>query len=284
MTWWIGAIPSRDDPVWDVSSEKTPHMTILYLGDPSAYLDEDKVAEYVGHAASMLDRFGLSVDRRDVLGDDQADVIFFSDRYLPEDLKNFRTNLLRDSGIKAAYDSVEQYPKWNPHLTLGYPENPAGDSDESIRWVQFDKIAFWTEDFQGQEFPLEEKEFGMTMTMAVANDRELALEHFGVKGMKWGQRKAEPSAFGRTTRKTATFQTDRAITAHKQALSGRGVTGKLAKLDKHTWGGNGRFEGYHNKKIAQLERSKERISQGELVTRTILFGPVYSKLPKEPKK
>jgi len=108
-----------------------------------------------------------------------------------------------------------------------------------------------------------------------------ALAHFGKKGMKWGVRKENPGAIARGARKLATAQTQEVIRGHKQALSGEGMVGLVSKLDKHTWGGNGRFEGYHNKKISELERSVERIAKGELVATTILFGPVYSKEKKQ---
>lgn len=95
------------------------------------------------------------------------------------------------------------------------------------------------------------------------------LMHYGKKGMKWGVRN--------TAQRMATRSTQRAVKQHQNALSGKGVVGKVALLDKYTWGRNGRFEGYHDKKIGQLERSKERIANGELAARTLLFGPVYSK-------
>jgi len=53
--------------------------------------------------------------------------------------------------------------------------------------------------------------------------------------------------------------------------------GKKGMLDKYTWGGGGRFEGYHNTKISELKKSQDRIDRGELVARTIIFGPRYSK-------
>jgi hypothetical protein len=108
---------------------------------------------------------------------------------------------------------------------------------------------------------------------------ELVLAHHGVKGMKWGVRRnsSGPGRVARASRFIATGKTDVAIRQHEQALSGKGVIGLAAKLDKWTWGRNGRFEGYHNTRISQLKKSKVRIQQGELVTRTILFGPQYSK-------
>jgi hypothetical protein len=83
--------------------------------------------------------------------------------------------------------------------------------------------------------------------------------------MKWGVRKA------------ATARTNSQIKVHQNARDGKGLAGKLALADKHTWGGNGRFEAYHNKRISELERSNERIANGELAVRTLIFGPQYSR-------
>jgi hypothetical protein len=100
-------------------------------------------------------------------------------------------------------------------------------------------------------------------------DELTVLEHHGVKGMRWGVRKAAQSV--------ATAHTRKRITVHKNALAGKGLVGAAAKLDKVTWGRNGKFQAYHNKKISELERSQERIANGELVAKTLLFGPQYSK-------
>ena len=103
------------------------------------------------------------------------------------------------------------------------------------------------------------------------------LVHFGVKGMKWGVRKQNPGLVGRTARRIATSKTQSQINLHNKALQGKGLIGLAAKLDKHTWGRKGRFEGYHNKRISELNRSKDRIAEGDLVVKTILFGAQYSK-------
>lgn len=98
---------------------------------------------------------------------------------------------------------------------------------------------------------------------------DLFLEHFGVKGMRWGVRNF--------AQRTAARKTKRQIEVHKDVLSNTGAIGLASRLDKYTWGGSGRFEGYHNKRISELERSVERIESGELLVRTMLFGPQYSK-------
>lgn len=187
----IVAIPREDDPVWQISSEKKPHMTICFLGEAEGK-PLNEIAGFVAHASKMmLTRFGLDVDRRGELGDDKADVVFFQDNWELPRVREFREALLKDNNIKKAYDSVEQYPIWTPHLTLGYPEAPAKRTSERIYWVQFDRIAVWTGDYEGIEFVLD-NDYAMEVAMSdtAAAGRQF-LAHYGVKGMRWGVRKGE---------------------------------------------------------------------------------------------
>lgn len=194
----IVAIPREDDPVWKISSEKVPHLTILFLGDGNNP-KRGQIAQFLEHAASTtLMRFGLDVDRRGELGADKADVLFFQENWELPRVREFRSQLLKDDNIKTAHDSVEQFDGWTPHLTLGHPESPAKPTSERIYWVQFDRIALWDGDFSGPEFilkqcyPMEVMMNGLDGTIA-ARGRQF-LSHHGVKGMKWGVRKSTPSA------------------------------------------------------------------------------------------
>lgn len=195
----VVAIPRVDDRVWKVSSEKVPHMTLLFLGDVDwDASDLIHVAEYVQHASSMLNRFGMSVDRRGTLGEDQADVLFFSkDWYYMDAISKFRDGLLADDTINAAYNATEQFPEWIPHLTLGFPETPAhpDERDWPIGYVEFDKIGLWVGEYTGVEFELMSEESRPMMAMGEAVVSEmLSLAHYGVKGMKWGVRKKRTSS------------------------------------------------------------------------------------------
>lgn len=152
----IVAIPAEDEPVWKVSSEKVPHMTLLYMEGP---LDnEENTLLYIQHAIeTSLSRFGMSVDRRGKLGSDDADVLFFDKSYCGKELLAFRSFLLQNDSIKQAYSKAEQYPMWTPHLTLGYPATPAHEEPEDnwgLKWINFDRIAVWTSDYDGPEFVL----------------------------------------------------------------------------------------------------------------------------------
>lgn len=204
----IVAIPDQNDRVWKVSSEKIPHLTLLFLGDVDAVKNVDKIEEFVEHAANTtLNRFYLPVDRRGELGDDKADVLFFrKTRYDYKAVRDFRATLLKDNSIRTAFESAEQYEGWTPHLTLGYPATPAkSDKDEYPFYdVCFDRVAVWYGDYEGPEFVLKDywEEFSEYEMMdpspeLVAHGAEF-IEHFGVKGMKWGVRKADISEAAKT--------------------------------------------------------------------------------------
>lgn len=192
--WTIVALPKEEDPVNKISSEKQPHMTLLFLGEHENDPAERRIASFLMHVAqTSVRRFGLSVDRRGILGPKQADVLFFGEDNL-EKLRILRSNLLQDPDILEAYNSTEQYPQWTPHLTLGYPETPAHKDDREypgIGWVGFDRIALWNDDYEGYEFLLKEDEsMGLSHSIRPRLTKpEPELKHIGVKGMKWGHRK-----------------------------------------------------------------------------------------------
>lgn len=198
----VVAIPSESDPVWKISSEKVPHMTLLYLGEDLDVSDVDvaHATEHVEYAASLLCRFGMDVDRRGTLGDKEADVLFFNKSYDWKKLVQFRHNLMVDNVINRMYHATTQFPEWTPHLTLGFPETPAKKDDRDypgFNWVNFDRIALWTADSAGPTFILKEGNYAVDSIMAQAQGQAAAeefLEHFGVKGMKWGKHKSGSSS------------------------------------------------------------------------------------------
>lgn len=185
----IVAIPPRDDYIWQLSSEKVPHLTLLALGDT---LDnQSEVESFIAHAVdTSLSKFSLVVDSRGVLGPQSADVLFFG-KYCLNQLTNFRSYLLGDVNIRRSYDSIEQFPEWVPHLTMGFPATPAKPDNRDFPGtysVGFDRIALWTGDSEGVEFPLKTDS---TNDLFMSNAGKNFLEHFGVKGMKWGVRNSE---------------------------------------------------------------------------------------------
>lgn len=201
----VVAIPSEESEVWQLSSEQVPHLTLLYLDD---MVSEDRGIErvwgFIAHAANKLNPFYLDVTSRGVLGSDEADVLFFTPKYTKR-LDEFRSQLLQDPEIAKAYLSVDQYPQWTPHLTLGYPDSPAKKPKElynqKIYGVRFDKIALWTDDFAGPEFLLPEPEYSME-EVAMSDQVEDMLAHYGIQGMRWGRRKSEGTSAVEVSTKT----------------------------------------------------------------------------------
>lgn len=200
----IVALPAEDDYVNKISSEKKPHLTLMYLGEN---LDMDRlpeVVQYIQHVAkTSMHRFGLSVDRRGTLGDKGADVLFFEDGWQTREIKEIQGYLRADPNISVAYDLSKKFPKWIPHLTLGYPETPANPDTRDypgLHHVTFDRLALWVGDSEGPEFRLESYDYSvgelamsdglveMGASFAEAFFDEDALEHYGKLGMKWGVR------------------------------------------------------------------------------------------------
>jgi 2'-5' RNA ligase len=193
----IVAIPKEDDYVWKISSEKVPHMTLLFLGE-SIPEGTEEITKFLEHASNFtLQKFWMDVEKRGTLGEDDADVLFFrKSEWNIKVINEFRAALLKNDSIKKAYDSVEQFPEWNPHLTLGYPETPAKlDTRDHPGFfsVNFDRIALWYGDYEGPTFELKDYEWDeVAMDATTAIERVLA--HYGVKGMKWGRRQAETTS------------------------------------------------------------------------------------------
>lgn len=199
----IVAIPCEDDYVWRLSSEKVPHLTLLYLGEQKESTNIPRIASHLEHVVNTsMCRFGLPVERRGELGPKGADVLFFEKGHWVKKLEEFRAYLLKNSDISLAYNSTEQFPEFIPHLTMGYPETPANPDEREypgISWVKFDKIALWTGDYEGPNEFLLKDEYTLD-SVRYSDELENYLQHFGVRGMKWGVRRtraqidASPSA------------------------------------------------------------------------------------------
>lgn len=211
----IVAIPEEDDRVWKISSEKIPHLTLLFLGDADKVQNLESIIGFVAHATTMsLRRFYLPVDRRGELGEDSSDVLFFKKGYDYQAVHNFRANLLKDTNIRTAYDSATQFEgPWVSHLALGYPENPAKEEEHDyggIYNVAFNKIAIWVDDYAGPEFLLTDKwdEYESSgdydpSCVAMSTFDEVVLNHHGVKGMRWGVTKNKVGSVSKSVSRAA---------------------------------------------------------------------------------
>lgn len=240
----IVALPAEDDIVRQYSSEKEPHLTLLYLGEANFTPAElAHAAEFIEHAASQISCFGLEVDRRGVLGESEADVLFFNKRWAKR-LVQFRSHLIQDDVIGRAYLSADQFPEWTPHLTMGFPETPAKkDTREYQRfsYVRFDRIALWTGDSVGPTFQLKSDDYaevsmtqsGESIAAAVLADLEDDAVQYGVPGMKWGRRKSGPGS-GRPASKDSAQATKAAQIVKKsgvKALSNDDLKALVKRMD-----------------------------------------------------
>lgn len=183
----IVAIPSENDYVWRISSEKVPHLTLCFLGDVTDTAQLGRIEEYLGHVVeTSMHTFGMNVDYRGELGDNKADVLFFEDKKMLERVRGY---LLANPDISKAYNAAQQYEEWTPHLTLGYPATPAKPDKRDypgISWVNFDRVALWPGDYTGPEFRLDDRETYDDVFQAHSDIKVRDLAHFGKKGMKWG--------------------------------------------------------------------------------------------------
>jgi 2'-5' RNA ligase len=208
MSLVIVAIPEEEDRVHKISSEKVPHLTLLYLGEAED-ADTAQIMQFVQHAVTLSEHgpFYLDVDRRGTLGEAEADVLFFSKRsWNLKWIKQFRGQLLQNEQIRTAFDAAEQHleapQEWLPHLTLGYPETPAKkpppENDYPLYSVAFNRIAVWDGDFSGPEFRLEwpDRELEGDLAVAYHDAMKAELLHYGVKGMRWGQRSSDGTRGG----------------------------------------------------------------------------------------
>jgi 2'-5' RNA ligase len=257
--WVIVAIPKKNDPVWKVSSEKIPHLTMLHLGSPD--LDVERTSEFLKHVVDItLHQFSLEVDQRGTLGEEEADVLFFTRDYMISKLENVRSHLLTNPDISKAYKSSFQYPSWTPHLTLGYPNAPAKTNEtnyQEIHWVQFGSIALWNGDYKGPEFRLKGN---VLEEVAMSDTVDGLLAHYGVKGMKWGVRSSQ-SQLSADSEEVAQAKKTKA-----QIKSNRGSTDSISNKDLQNIVNRMNLE----QQYSRLARENSNSTKGDKVIKDIL--------------
>jgi 2'-5' RNA ligase len=272
----VVALPTANDYVRKISSEKEPHLTLLYLGKPGFDQSQlTRLQEYVDHASTLLPQFTLDVERRGLLGEKDADVLFFSKRWSKE-IVRFRESLLQNPLVSTAYNSAEQFEGWTPHLTVGYPGTPAKKDpngyDGDVTFVKFDRIALWIGDSEGPTFDLKPYSYEEVEMSALA--------HYGVKGMKWGVRRTDaqlasspaPRAprMSEDARKAYNLQ-DKIESRGTTALSNQEMRQYLERVD---------LERRYSQTISSPS-SKNQLDRGhDQVKKILAYGETYDKARK----
>lgn len=197
----IVALPKASDPVHTIGSEEK-HATLLYLGS-----DVDRVAFELVKASVLASiksfRFTESVSRVATLGDDGARVWMIDS---DNGLRRWRERFLGMPAIRALYDSIEQYPTYTPHVTIGYPTQGQDKLDgivESLALtvdkIKFDRIAVWYGEDHDSIYRLHDDDELSDAVEASHADLDNFLAHYGVKGMRWGVRRSD-AQLGRARR------------------------------------------------------------------------------------
>jgi 2'-5' RNA ligase len=164
----IMALPEQADPTHEVGPEQK-HMTLLWLGEGEGVDREAVHAAVKAIAASAPGPlFEGGVQKRGTLGDEGAEVWFLD----ADPAVELREALLSDETISAAFNSVEQYPDFTPHVTIGYMTEETVDEYDwqaidtaaaEVSTITFDRLAVWdgetqTEYALGEQMPENEEE------------------------------------------------------------------------------------------------------------------------------
>lgn len=181
----VVGLPREEEAVNQISSEKVAHVTLLYLGEASDASAE--IIQYIEHVVTTsFQPIYLEVSDRGTLGDKEADVLFFAGPGARQ-LTAFRSLLLKNQNVQKLHIPNDNFPTFTPHLTLGYPETPANEPENSwgLHGFEIDRIAVWDGDYEGIEFKVPYHE--LTDSVAWGDQpKDASLWHYGKKGMKWG--------------------------------------------------------------------------------------------------
>ncbi len=149
----VALLPAASDPIVAASSQ-IAHVTMAYLGD-AADLDEatiDAIRLQVAELAAASAPTTAVPESRGELGEAPADVVFVRGDGVDE-----LRELLAAEGTAVAPAIAADAFDWNPHITLGYPDEPPladYDPDEHDE-VAFDRLALWLGE-ERTDYPLGE--------------------------------------------------------------------------------------------------------------------------------
>lgn len=149
----VALLPAASDPIVAASSQLA-HVTMAYLGEAADLSAEtvDGILAQVRELAANAAPTTAVPESRGTLGESEADVVFVRSDGLDE----LRELLTVDGSAVAGAIAAEAF-EFNPHITLGYPDEPARadyDPDEHDE-VAFDRLAVWLGE-RREEFPLGE--------------------------------------------------------------------------------------------------------------------------------
>lgn len=166
----VVALPADDEPI-HAFGEEDKHCTLLWLGTPSENpeLDMGAVQDAVASYAADTPPFISTIDKTGDLGDEGAYVSFLN----PDDVPHH--DALRSSSpvLDDAYNAVEQYPSFTPHVTLGYPPEGEEPPPAPTGTILFDRLAIWDGENR-EEFPLQ-RITAMPVTDVFTLQRSIAL-------------------------------------------------------------------------------------------------------------
>lgn len=157
----VVALPAEDEQIHEIGPEQK-HATLLWFGEI-----DDHTAGWVNAQILKLiyeeKVFPLSQTTRGVhgLGEDepQAQVVGLV-KHEGSGLDAIRNMLLESEEVREAWESVEQYPSYTPHVTLGYGDEVTEEDKskaESLNEIRFNRLALWHKDKQ-IEYPLDGRE------------------------------------------------------------------------------------------------------------------------------
>jgi hypothetical protein len=128
----IVGLPALDDPIYEVSSEQPPHVTLIYLHSDFA----EQADQIIAGEAPNYEDIAAPITGVEELGDEGAQVAMLD----PAGLTALRDQLITYEPITQGMEAVEQFPQWTPHATLGYPDSPPL-SDEVPDTIVIDRLA-----------------------------------------------------------------------------------------------------------------------------------------------
>ena len=149
----VALLPATGDPIVAASSQLA-HVTMVYLGDAVDLAPEtvDAIRLQVAELAASSAPTTAVPESRGELGDAPADVVYVRGDGIDE----LRELFAAEGAATAPAIAADEFD-WNPHVTLGYPDEPAVadyDPDEHDE-VAFDRLALWIGE-EREEFPLGE--------------------------------------------------------------------------------------------------------------------------------